>query len=126
MISVAYIMTCVEAAVAFIDRLEVSVELEEMASSAYAAFDQQLSAAGLQRNCSCTKLSSDVDCRADNYSQDRLVLTSSNGNLSGMVDDDGVLRVSAGFANQVSLMSSKRFCFCFNMLLYFLVRSKRH
>lgn len=94
-------MTCFEAAVAFIYRLDVPSELKSEAASAYKAYDEQLAAAGLKRNCSRAKLpicSKEDDSDAH---QAKLYPISSNGNLSGMVDEDGVLRVSAGHANQV-------------------------
>jgi hypothetical protein len=43
-------MTCVEAAVAFIDRLEVDPELEEEATELYAAHSKRIKAAGMKRN----------------------------------------------------------------------------
>lgn len=101
----AYIMTCVEAAVAFIDRLEVSPELEADARGAYQSFDEQLTGAGLKRNCSRVKCLNDMFADESDLKSERLVLTPSNGNLSGMVDEDGVLRVSAGYAHQVSFFA---------------------
>jgi hypothetical protein len=43
-------MTCVEAAVAFIDRLEVDPELEEEAAELYASHSRRMKAAGMKRN----------------------------------------------------------------------------
>ena len=94
-------MTCVEAAVAFIDRLEVSPELKDEASAAYKAYYDQLSRAGLKRNVSKVKMASRVSEESLGHSSEKSVLNTSNGNLSGMVDEDGVLRVSAGYAHQV-------------------------
>ena len=97
----AYIMTCVEAAVAFIDRLEVPADLELEAAAAYTEHDSKLKAAGLIRNSSKTRLEDLSEHKMSTRpSASNLPSINSSGNLAGM-DDDGTNRRSGGNAQEV-------------------------
>ncbi len=80
-------MTCVEAAVAFIDRLDVPSELEEEASNAYSAYDDHMKGNVLRRNIS----KQDLNCDAERDTLAKRDTNISSGNLAGMVEDDGIL-----------------------------------
>ena len=83
-------MTCVEAAVAFIDRLEVPPELEQEATAAYAEHEEKLRAAGLHGF-----RATDVVTRSG---VPGLPTISSAGNLAAM-DEDSIRTSGAGQAN---------------------------
>lgn len=101
----AYIMTCVEAAVAFIDRLEVPQEVELEAAAAYAEHENKLKGAGLIRNSSKTRLddpSSPEFKMSPRPSSSNFPNIHSSGNLAGM-DDDAATRISGGNAQEVTI-----------------------